>query len=346
MLPQSDYNSITTGFNGYTASAGYNLVTGLGTPIAISFVPDLIAYQGAGTVYSGPTVGAIQDSALVNTGVGGGANVNDVFNLFNAMVVTISTPGQSQAVATAPDGNGPASAISSADVPSIPYQPEAQARGMSAVSALPTSDVALMPALSAPGATTGAAVAPAPSASSQIVSIQPLGSSTNLAPRGDGLLAAAALVDTSLIGRADGTEAGLSSEQTMVSLAAPDANPSCPGSPDGQGLDRLMVAHAQRSQVSDVAIDELAGASVMRLVYRPEGASTLPVFPPDALNPDLVTGDLQPHLTRVVSRSRPDWAAVPAVLGLAAGLWAERTAIVDVRKRRRERASSRTKSRA
>ena len=33
-LPQADYNSITSGSNGYNANAGYNLVTGLGTPVA------------------------------------------------------------------------------------------------------------------------------------------------------------------------------------------------------------------------------------------------------------------------------------------------------------------------
>jgi hypothetical protein len=59
MLPQSDFDSITSGDNGYTASAGYNLVTGLGTPVANLLVPDLIAYQGARTVYSGATVGPL-----------------------------------------------------------------------------------------------------------------------------------------------------------------------------------------------------------------------------------------------------------------------------------------------
>ena len=46
MLPQSDYNVITSGSNGYTADAGYNLVTGLGTPVANVLVTDLVAYQG------------------------------------------------------------------------------------------------------------------------------------------------------------------------------------------------------------------------------------------------------------------------------------------------------------
>jgi subtilase family serine protease len=48
-LPQSDYNSITGGNNGYSAGAGYNLVTGLGTPVANLLVSDLVAYQGPKT---------------------------------------------------------------------------------------------------------------------------------------------------------------------------------------------------------------------------------------------------------------------------------------------------------
>ncbi len=35
-LPQADYHEIDSGTNGYTAEAGYNLVTGLGTPVANS----------------------------------------------------------------------------------------------------------------------------------------------------------------------------------------------------------------------------------------------------------------------------------------------------------------------
>ena len=66
-LPQSDYNAITSGSNGYTANAGYNLVTGLGTPVANLLVPDLIAYQGPGTTYAGPTVGRLQDATLSST---------------------------------------------------------------------------------------------------------------------------------------------------------------------------------------------------------------------------------------------------------------------------------------
>ena len=45
-LPQSDYNAITSGSNGYNANAGYNLVTGLGTPVANLMVPDLACLPG------------------------------------------------------------------------------------------------------------------------------------------------------------------------------------------------------------------------------------------------------------------------------------------------------------
>jgi hypothetical protein len=45
-MPPSDFNSITSGTNGgFTAAAGYNMVTGLGTPRANLLVPDLIAYN-------------------------------------------------------------------------------------------------------------------------------------------------------------------------------------------------------------------------------------------------------------------------------------------------------------
>ncbi|MGO9917427.1 MAG: Ig-like domain repeat protein, partial [Isosphaeraceae bacterium] len=87
MLPQSDYKAITSGNNGYSAAAGYNLVTGLGTPVANLMVPDLIAYQGAGTTYSGSTVPPLQNSGLVNTGASDSGPM-DVFSVFDSFTVT------------------------------------------------------------------------------------------------------------------------------------------------------------------------------------------------------------------------------------------------------------------
>jgi hypothetical protein len=82
-LPQSDYNVITDGNNGFSAGAGYNLVTGLGTPVANRLVPDLVAYQGAvDSGGQGPTFGPIQSASLVYNGTGSGSN-NGPANAFN-----------------------------------------------------------------------------------------------------------------------------------------------------------------------------------------------------------------------------------------------------------------------
>jgi subtilase family serine protease len=45
-LPSSDFNDITTGSIGYSATAGYDLVTGLGTPRADSLIAGLLADSG------------------------------------------------------------------------------------------------------------------------------------------------------------------------------------------------------------------------------------------------------------------------------------------------------------
>ncbi len=99
MLPQSDYNAISGGTNGYTAGAGYNLVTGLGTPVANLLVPDLVAYDGPGTTYSGPTVGALQNANLVNAGMSDSGPM-DVFSVFDSLTVTSNGVNRNGAVTT------------------------------------------------------------------------------------------------------------------------------------------------------------------------------------------------------------------------------------------------------
>jgi len=95
MLPQSDYNAIASGTDGYSAGAGYNLVTGLGTPVANRLVPDLIAYEGPGTSYSGPTVAPLQNANLVNTGATSSGPI-DVFSVFDSLTVTSNGLGDAQ----------------------------------------------------------------------------------------------------------------------------------------------------------------------------------------------------------------------------------------------------------
>jgi hypothetical protein len=93
MLPQSNYNVIAGGDNGYAAGGGYNLVTGLGTPVANLLVPDLVAYEGPGTSYSGTPVAPLLDSSLVDTGSANGGPI-DVFSVFDSITVTHGGRGQ------------------------------------------------------------------------------------------------------------------------------------------------------------------------------------------------------------------------------------------------------------
>ncbi|HKM56643.1 MAG TPA: S53 family peptidase, partial [Isosphaeraceae bacterium] len=93
-LPQRDYNVISSGNNGYSAGAGYNLVTGLGTPVANLLVNDLVAYHGPGTSYSGPTVGPLQNTTLTNTGAGSGGKMDvSMSSVFDSFTVTSNGAG-------------------------------------------------------------------------------------------------------------------------------------------------------------------------------------------------------------------------------------------------------------
>ncbi|MFI5259428.1 MAG: S8 family serine peptidase, partial [Candidatus Limnocylindrales bacterium] len=106
-LPQSDYNVIASGTNGYSANPGYNLVTGLGTPVANRLVPDLVAYQGPATTYTGAAVGPLQDANLVNTGASAGGPIN-VFSVFDSLTITSNGPGYPRNQSVSSDLSSPA----------------------------------------------------------------------------------------------------------------------------------------------------------------------------------------------------------------------------------------------
>ena len=81
-LSQSDYHIITSGSNGYSAGAGYNLVTGLGSPVANLLVPDLVA----GNFPSSGQVAPISAAGLVYSGTNGpnSSSPANVMNVFTA----------------------------------------------------------------------------------------------------------------------------------------------------------------------------------------------------------------------------------------------------------------------
>ena len=125
-LPSSDFRNITTGFNGYSATSGYNLVTGLGTPIANLLIPGIVAdgvaagsaatqvtaptptsrvsetssrfdVTSSSTSATGSSSGASSIAGLLSTGLAGSTTSSGNFGL-QALVTQVSST-QAQPVA-------------------------------------------------------------------------------------------------------------------------------------------------------------------------------------------------------------------------------------------------------
>ncbi len=305
-LPQSDYNVITSGFNGYTANAGYNLVTGLGTPVANLLIGDLIAYQGPGTTYSGPTVGALQDATLINLG-STGDGVNSVYSVFDA--ITLSNSGFVRA-----QGPGAASTLSP---PMIGMTAQNVLESHSVVSPVTThaTTLGLAPGFltqSAPGQTVGWAT-----------------SSTSLGQTSESSTAVLpAPVQTGLGSRVT----AWSSSHSVVSFPIDEWNPVVFSATDPDVFEGRIPSGSLLGEVYDAVLEELTAGSVRDPAQFGNGAIARPVLPTDGPTRDLIIGD--PLRQEYPSATTASDAAEVAALGLAAGLWARVKSRVDDRKRR------------
>ncbi len=84
-LPSADYHDITTGNNGFPATAGYDLVTGIGSPVANLLVPDL---AGISQTQSGPSVTlSVTGNPVVENG--GVATVTATLSAPSTLPVTV-----------------------------------------------------------------------------------------------------------------------------------------------------------------------------------------------------------------------------------------------------------------
>jgi len=304
-LPQSDYNVITSGFNGYTANAGYNLVTGLGTPVANLLVGDLIAYQGPGTTYSGPTVGALQDATLVNTG-SSGSGVTDVYSVFSAITVSSTGLGYGQ-------GPGAASTIST---PLGGTSAQAAVANHSAVTPLTTF---------------GTAIGLAPGSLSQSGPVQSLGWATNSSPLGPTSQSPATVTITPVSSSLGTHEAAWSTARAVVSSPVNHANPGGSPATDRDVLDALILSRPRTGVVSDAVLDELATDSILWPAQQGNGTITIPVLPPAGVTGAPVPFDSPSQQVRLQPSAGS--AARLAALGLAVGLWSG-AGILQGRKRR------------
>jgi hypothetical protein len=99
----SDFRDVTSGFNGFSATRGYDLATGLGTPIAVKLVGDL--------AFHAITSNATDSSVLAHVGVN--AKASSTPTPTNAFVVEVATAPGSDA-STAPSRPAPQGAITRA----------------------------------------------------------------------------------------------------------------------------------------------------------------------------------------------------------------------------------------
>jgi hypothetical protein len=93
-LSQADFNVISSGTNGgYNAAPGYNLVTGLGTPVANLLVSDMVA----GNFPATGRVAAISSTLNANPGFSGsgGGGSGSPMNVFNVVALV---PGRGPAM--------------------------------------------------------------------------------------------------------------------------------------------------------------------------------------------------------------------------------------------------------
>jgi subtilisin-like proprotein convertase family protein len=98
-LPASDFHDITSGNNGYAAGPGYDLVTGLGTPIANKLIYDLVSGGSgigsiAGTVFEDTNNNLVLDSGdvpLQGVEVYLDANSNGVFDPATSVTASSGT---------------------------------------------------------------------------------------------------------------------------------------------------------------------------------------------------------------------------------------------------------------
>ncbi len=324
MLPQSDYNSITSGTNGYSANAGYNLVTGLGTPVANLMVPDLIAYQGPGTTYAGPTVSPLQDATLYSNWANGGGTTNamNAFNVFSALTATGSGFSGVQSP-TASLAMGREAGVTQAPTPSL-------VNLTPTVAATTTQSAAI-------GSTFGVSIG----SISLHGSAQSLGSISNSTGAG---MTSAPLLGVSSSSFSTGLVAH------MPAWSTPGHAVSSPSALEHQavfsGLDRpnlyytdaFVLARPRGELAADWVLDDMAAN--LLLSRGQDGAAPVSVLalPPTGVTVALDAAGLEQNVPSAAS------AAGLVVFGLAAGLWARRAGTLDTRKRQSGSRPSRGKS--
>jgi hypothetical protein len=110
---QADFYDVTSGNNGAAAGTGYDLVTGLGTPIANLLVPDLANLASTSGLNTTDSSRTTSSTGTGGTGTGGsGSSSNLDFTLTGTQITATSGQSFTGTVATIADATGTATADS------------------------------------------------------------------------------------------------------------------------------------------------------------------------------------------------------------------------------------------
>ncbi|MBS0210063.1 MAG: S53 family peptidase [Planctomycetes bacterium] len=103
-LSSADFHDVTTGYNGYFAGSGYDLVTGRGSPIANAVVRDLVAFGGSTSFTQGsvPTNSLLSLLSLLLGSLRGILKFDEPSSI-NAMVELVSAGDAANGAIDLPD---------------------------------------------------------------------------------------------------------------------------------------------------------------------------------------------------------------------------------------------------
>ncbi len=271
-------------------------MTGLGTPVANLLVPDLIAYQGPGTTYSGPTVGPCRmppspagrrstrstcSAPLTATGSGSSGALSFDTSLAAGRATSLINPTPTVAVTT-----------TSAAAPGSPIA--------ASISSFP--DHGLAQPLGSITSSTSAVVTSAP-----LVGVASSAFSIGLAPQSPRL-----------------AESEASEEEYQAVLSRMD----------GRNLygDASSQARLRREPLAESVLDDVAASLLLSRGQDNDAPASVPAhLPTGVVAARDATGPVLPQDWDVSSAKL---AAGPVVLGLVAGLWARRSGILHSRKRK------------
>jgi hypothetical protein len=316
-LSRSDFHPIAGGGNGTQVNASYNLVTGLGTPVANRLVPGLIAYEAPATTHAGPSASPLEDGTLASGAWSHGASTTGGFNVFSALTTT----GSSFSEVLRPD----ASLATSRAASRVNLRPPLAATTTSVAALGPPFALSIgsrsihgpAQSLSSIADSTSAGVTSAP-----LVGVASSSFSTGLGPQ----LPVWSPPWLAVISPSAQEHEGFCSEVHRWNLDA----------------DAFVLGMPRRGLVAQSVLDDVAASLLLSRGRDGAAPASVPTLPPtgvtgtvDAMAPGLQQDQDAPSATSAVGL---------VVFGLAAGAWARRSGILNARKRQRKSRTSRSKS--